>query len=96
MSKSTVFLQCEAQYDRRWSAKDGEYKEVVKAHKVVGFTQKRPGKPRSGTVLVKLTIDIPDGAFMPLEPEAVVTIPDSLTVLAPIEVEAEDPNQTDE
>lgn len=60
--------------------------------KVVTITQKRPQRPKSGTVLVKLTIRVPEAAFRPLRPEAVVVVPEDMTVTAPIEVEAGDPS----
>lgn len=63
----------------------------VKRAKVVGLTQKRPESPRRGTVTVKLTLRIPESAFLPLRPEAIVVIPDEMTQANPIEVIAQEP-----
>ena len=41
--------------------------------------------------MVRLTVRIPDVAFMPLRPEAVVEIPADLVVIEPLYVEAGDP-----
>lgn len=64
----------------------------LRGAKAVAITQKRPTKPRGGTVTVKMTIRVPDGAFLPLRPEAVVVIPTDMTVVTPLEVVAEDAN----
>jgi hypothetical protein len=64
----------------------------VRQIKAVGLTQKRPRAQRGGTVMVKLTIEVPDGAFLPLRPEATIVIPEGMTVAEPITVEAEDPS----
>lgn len=50
-------------------------------------TQKRPDNPIPGSVVVKITLDIADEAFLPLKPEAVVVIPASHT--EPVLVESE-------
>jgi hypothetical protein len=57
----------------------------------VRMTQKRPRQQRAGTALVKLTIRIPDAAFMPLRPEAVVEVGSDLVSIEPVVVEAGDP-----
>ena len=63
----------------------------VRDIKAVALTQKRPQRQRSGTVMVKLRVRVPDGAFLPLRPEAIIVIPDGMTIAAPIEIEAVDP-----
>lgn len=63
----------------------------VRGARIVRATQKRPDKPIAGTVLVKVTIRVPKAAFLPLRPEAIVVIPEDMTVATPIEVEAGDP-----
>ena len=57
----------------------------------VRMTQKRPRSQLPGTAVVRLTVRIPDVAFMPLRPEAVVEIPADLVVIEPLYVEAGDP-----
>lgn len=60
--------------------------------KAARLTQAKPNRPMPGTVLVKLTIQVPDASFKPLSPEAVVVIPEDMAVAnLPIHAEAEDP-----
>jgi hypothetical protein len=61
--------------------------------KAVAITQTRPKSQRPGTVLTKLTVRVPEAAFLPLRPEAIVVIPeDMLAASLPIEVAAGDPS----
>lgn len=83
--RATTYLQIEPE----WHAWDID--RVVSA-KVVRITQRPPKDNQlGGTVLVKIVVDIPESAFKPLVPEAVVTIPEGLALAKPIEVEADDP-----
>jgi hypothetical protein len=59
--------------------------------RVVKATQKRPESVPADAVVVKVKLRIPDRAFAPLQPEAVVTVPEDL-VQNPVEVEAVDPS----
>lgn len=65
----------------------------VRDAKVVNATQARPKKPKPGTIVVKVTLEVPKAAFLPLAPEALVVIPESLTTPHPITVDATDPNE---
>jgi hypothetical protein len=80
-----------AQVEPDWGWAPSGQDRPVRGAKVVAITQKRPGKQKSGTVLTKLTIRLPKAAFMPLRPEAIVVIPEDMTVTEPVEVIAEDP-----
>lgn len=60
--------------------------------RVVKSTQNRPAVTEPGCTVVKIKIRMPKAAFEPLQPEAVVTIPESLVQQRPIEVEAVDPS----
>lgn len=84
---ATFFAQVEPEWGHAW----GDQEKPVRSIKVVGITQKRPAKPKSGTVVVKLAIEIPDAAFYPLRPEATIIIPETLTQPHPVVVEALDP-----
>ncbi len=57
------------------------------------ITQTRPAKPVADAVLVKLTINLPKAAFLPLRPEAVVVVPADFLQSAPMYVDAEDANE---
>lgn len=85
--RTTVYLQVEP-IRGRWDV------EKVIGAKVVRMTQKTPAENQlGGTILVKITLEMPEAAFNPLQPEVVVIIPEGLTVPMPIEVEVEDPAQ---
>jgi hypothetical protein len=92
-----VWLQVEGKvrpvstWDINNGAQPGSYK--VEGIKVVQMTQSRPNPPRKGCIATKITLRIPDGAFLPFAPEAVITVPQDMTITAPIEVTVEDPNE---
>lgn len=86
---ATFYAQVEPEW-RGYVSGTGDRRLV--GAKVVRLTQNRPEQPKGGTVLVKLTVRVPAGAFLPLRPEAVVVIPDDMTVTTPVEVLAEDPS----
>lgn len=67
--------------------------ESIKSGTVTGSTVKKPSRPTPGSVVLKVTLRIPKAAFVALQPEAIVVIPEHLTTGVPIEVTAEDPNQ---
>lgn len=86
---ATFFIQIEPE----WSGYPGpDGSRRLLAIKAAGITQKRPTRPRSGVVVAKLTIRIPDAAFLPLRPEAVVVVPEDMVITSPVEVVAEDPS----
>lgn len=90
--RATVYLQVAPEINQ-WASEDSLYR--ISGAKVVNSTQSRAKKPQPGTVEVKLTVEIPKAAFLPLRPEAVVVVPESMTTPHPIEVEAEDANGSD-
>lgn len=95
MSRSTGHVDATfyAQVQPEWGyASYAGDERPIRTAKVVGITQKRPDRPKSGTVLVKLTLRIPAAAFYPLRPEAVVIVPESMTETTPVEVVADDPH----
>jgi hypothetical protein len=93
---ATVYLQVAADYGRQWSTAEGDWVDTVRSIRVVGYTQKRPTKPKPGTVVIKLELAIPGRAFLPLQPSVVVDVPESLLSYNQIEVEAVDPNDRPE
>lgn len=88
--KTSFYVQLEPVFSSYVRSSDGEH--PLREVRATRITQKRPTKPMSGSVTIKLTIDIPEEAFYPLRPEATVTIPADLTAVTPIEVEAEQPD----
>lgn len=95
--KTTVFAQVEATgFGSRYDQKQRQSMPTVDGLRVVAFTQKRPDKPRAGCIVVELTIQMPEAAFLPMQPTAIIDIPDTFTAIsALIEVEAEDQNEED-
>lgn len=90
---ATFYAQVEPDWSRYgYELIDGERVQRLDGAKVVRITQTRPGKQVSGTVLVKLTIRVPEAAFRPLRPAAIVVIPEDMAVVEPLVVEAGDPS----
>jgi len=88
--RATVYLQVAPEINR-WASEDSVHR--IGGAKVVNSTQSRARKPQAGTLEVKLTVEIPKAAFLPLRPAAVVVVPESMTQPHPIEVEAQDANE---
>ena len=87
---ATFYVQIEPEWTR-WTDRNGD--RQVSDLKAVAITQKKPAKPRSGVVVAKLTVRVPDAAFLPLRPEAIVVVPEDMVAASePIEVEAGDPS----
>lgn len=56
------------------------------------LTQKRPERSqRSGSVVLKLAVRVPESIFQPLAPQVIIDIPESAAQVVPIEVVAEHP-----
>lgn len=94
--RATVYLQVQPEYT--WRAKQTrkfDEPSAIESAKVVGYTQNKAQNPKPGTVEVKITVELPKGAFLPLRPEAIVVIPETLTQPHPVTVEAEDANEGD-
>lgn len=71
---------------------EGELRgENVVGAKVVGFTQGPPGRPRPGTLAIKVALKVPDAAFLRMIPEALVEIPDGWWTSTPVVVTSEPP-----
>ncbi|MFF9565751.1 hypothetical protein ACF1AJ_20550 [Leifsonia sp. NPDC014704] len=93
--RATVYLQVQPEYKRWYGTANRDTADAIDGAKVVGSTQNKSQKPKPGTVEVKITIEVPKGAFLPLRPEAVVVVPESMTQPHPVEVEALDANEED-
>lgn len=59
--------------------------------KVVKSTQSKPSAVHENQIVVKVELQIPNKAFDPLEPQAIVVVPEHLVERGPVEVEAVDP-----
>ena len=87
--RATAYLQ--VQPEMHWNRSTHDTAAGITGAKIVASTQGKPIKPKPGTVEVKVTIEIPKGAFLPLRPEAIVVIPADLTTPHPVTVTASDP-----
>lgn len=88
---ATFYVQLSPEWSRY--QRDPAGNRVLERAKFANATIQKPQAQKSGTVLLKLTVRVPAGAFLPLSPEAVVVIPDGMTVTEPIAVEASDPGE---
>lgn len=85
---ATFYVQIAPEYNGR----PRDTAESVYAARAVAMTQKKPDKPKPGTVMTKLTVRVPKAAFVPLRPEAVIVIPENMLQGEPIQIEAGDPS----
>lgn len=87
---ATFFATVKPTFGTRWDQAVGTVPSV-RHIRVTGITQKRPAKPDG--VVVKLTLQFNEQAFLPLQPAAVIDIPDSMVEIAQVvDVEALDEN----
>ena len=91
--KATGYIQVRPDWNN-WS--DHTSARDVRGARAVRLTQKRSATPEPGTVEVKVTLELPKAAFLPLMPEAIVVVPADLTVAHPVQVEATDPREAGE
>jgi hypothetical protein len=90
---ATFYVQIEPSFGRYT---DDAGRRKVYSLRAVNITQKSPSHPRGGAVLIKLTLRIPDAAFQPLRPEAVIVVPEDMIQINPvIDVEVTDAHQED-
>lgn len=90
MPRATFWVQIEPEWDSYRRDSDGE--PLLHGIKAKRITQNRPEVPLGGTVSMKLTVEVPEGVFKPLRPEAVIVVPEGMVVQHPIEVTVEDPS----
>lgn len=88
--EATFYVQIEPEWSR-WVNSNGD--RWIRALKAAGMTQRWPNRPRPGTVTVKVSVRIPDAAFLPLRPEAVIVLNEDMVEVNPIEVEAQVPHE---
>lgn len=58
----------------------------------IKMTQEKPATTPKDTVVVKLKVELPDDAFEPFEPSAVIAVPQSMILQQPTTVIVEDPS----
>lgn len=88
---ATFYAVVKPKFGRRYNSALGHSAEYVDSIRVIGMFQKRPTKPDG--VAVKLTLEFNEQAFMPLQPAATISIPDSMVLMSQVvDVEALDEN----
>jgi hypothetical protein len=90
MARCTFYVQIEPEWSAYASHNGDPQLRTIKAKRM---TQSRPSDPLGGSVMVKMTVEVPDSAFMPLRPEAIVVVPENFVKDNPIEVIVEDANE---
>lgn len=88
MAKATAYLIIEA--TRGYGLRDPETGlRPVTSARVVASRANRPAKLERDQVAVKVTVDVPDQAFAPIMPAALVVVPTDLVQRAVV-VDAQD------
>jgi len=91
--EATFYAQVVPTFGNRWDSTQKHSVPGVTSIKVATITQQRPNKPQSKAVVIKLTLRFSEAAFMPLQPQAVIDIPDVLTQVGQtVVIEADDPS----
>lgn len=75
MAHTSIYLTLEAKWSK-WNP------DTITSIAVVGTTKTRPRNPRGP--VVKLTLNLPDQAFMPLRPEVTIDIPEEAIDFTPV------------
>lgn len=81
--KTTFYLQFEGERSHHHTDRIGR----IVARRI---SQNKPSRPASGSVVVKMTVDMPEEAFLPLEPLVDIVIPLDRTM--PVSVTVEEPD----
>lgn len=89
--RATFYVQLKATR-RQFGTNDKFGNRPIDSVKAVGITQSRPERPQAGCIVAKLTIEVPSTAFDPFEPEAIISIPESLLERDEIFLTALDPH----
>lgn len=76
------FVQIEPEFSRSYGGGD----MTVSGIKAVLLTQKYPSRPKAGTLTVELEVNMPDAAFLPLRPKAIIEVPSDYVAVNPIQV----------
>lgn len=88
MKTATFYVQLEPRW-RSWVDYQTK-KRPLEGVAAVAVTQNKPNKPKSGSITVKLSINIPESAFEPFEPAVEITIPEPAEDMIRVNVEPVD------
>jgi hypothetical protein len=87
---AVVYAQVKAKFGTRYDSALTKRVQCVESIKVESITQSRTDA-KAGCVVLTLTLRFPEKVFLPLQPAAVIVIPDNFVGLDMVEVEATDP-----
>jgi hypothetical protein len=90
MSGERVRAQFWAQAEASWITWP-DHPPVLRSIRVRKITQRRPREPEPGCVLVKITVTLPKGAFVPPVLEGFVDVPPEHVEQVPVTVGTEEP-----
>ena len=90
--RATAYLIVKAERSRYMSADPETGLRPVGEMKITGCRRGRPSRLERDEIAVKVTVEIPDVAFQPFAPAALVVVPADLALPGPIGVEASDAN----
>lgn len=85
---ATFYVQVEPEWSK-WK-RTGDNEVVLDGAKASRITLRRPDNPLPGVVITRLTLELPASAFLPLQPQVVVAVPEFATET--IEVTASHPD----
>lgn len=88
--RATTYLVLEASRYRYGRPDPETGLKPVDSIRVVASRVNRPAQLERDQVAIKVTVEVPEGAFDPITPAALVVVPEDLIDRRPIDVEAED------
>lgn len=91
MTAATGYLVIEATR-RQWGSLDEFGLRDVVGTRIVALRANRPAKLARDQIAVRVTVEVPVGAFNPVTADVAVEIPDSRVLHGPIGIEATDAN----
>lgn len=91
--RATAYLICQAKRSRYGLADPETGLRVLDSLNIVASRKTRPSVLERDQVAVKITIEIPDVAFEPVTPTAVIEVPADLAQRGPIGVVVEDASE---
>lgn len=87
---AAAYLVVEASRSRYGSANAETGLRPVDGTRIVAMRVGRPSRLEKDQVAVKVTVRLPAAAFDPLQPTALITVPEDLIQRGPIQVDAAD------
>ena len=90
MSTATVYLVVEATRAKWRDANRETGLCPVDSLRVVAMRTNRPATLKADQIAVKVRLEVPDSAFNPLTPIAVIVVPEEMALRGPITADVQD------